>query len=207
MTANIRPPTIHDFGGFPQALYKVDYPAPGDPSLAEGVRAILGNDRVQLSDDWGLDHGIWSVLCWMYPQADVPVVQLSIDRRLDVRRHYAIGRSLLQLRSSRTLVIASGNVVHNLHDAFQQTRSGTSVTPDWASRFDEAVKQALLQRDIETLLSLWPENADAQRAHPTPDHWLPLIYAAGATDESDHINFPNEGFDLGTISMRNVIFG
>ena len=103
--------------------------------------------------------------------------------------------------------MASGNVVHNLRDAFQQMRAGTSVTPDWARRFDEAVKQALLQHDIDTLLSLWPDSADGQLANPTPEHWLPLLYAAGAADESDRVSFPTEGFDLGSLSMRNVIFG
>jgi 4,5-DOPA dioxygenase extradiol len=207
LTANTQPPTIHDFGGFPEALYEIDYPAPGDLALAESVRDLLGKERVQLTDDWGLDHGTWSVLRWTYPQADIPVVQLSINRGLDAQQHYEIGRSLAELRHNNILILASGNVVHNLRDAFQQMRTGTSVTPDWASRFDEAVKQALLQHDIDTLLSLWPDSSDGQLAHPTPDHWLPLLYAAGAADESDRIRFPTEGFDLGSLSMRNIIFG
>ena len=207
LTSNRHPPTIHDFGGFPDTLYHIEYPAPGDPKLAEQVRDLLGEWQVQLTEDWGLDHGIWSVLYWMYPEANIPVVQLSIDRKLDVRQHYAIGRSLKGLRDQNLLIMASGNIVHNLPDAFRQMRSGTTTTPEWASRFDETVKQALLAHDIETLLSLYPGTDDAQLAHPTPDHWLPLIYAAGASTEDDPIIFPNEGFDLGSLSMRNVIFG
>ena len=207
LTSNQHPPTIHDFGGFPQVLYEIEYPAPGHPELAESVRELLGKERVQLSEDWGLDHGIWSVLYWMYPEADIPVVQLSIDRKLDVLQHYAIGRSLAGLRDQNILIMASGNIVHNLPYAFRQMRLGTATTPEWAGHFDEAVKQALVAHDIEALLSLYPDSADGKLAHPTPDHWLPLIYAAGASTEDDPVIFPNEGFDLGSLSMRNVIFG
>ncbi len=207
LTANARPPTIHDFGGFPQALYDIEYPAPGDPALAEQVRNLLGKERARLSEDWGLDHGIWTVLHWMYPEATVPVVQLSIDRRLSVREHYAIGRSLAVLRDQGVLILASGNIVHNLRDAFAQMQSGTAITPVWASQFDQAVKQALLTHDSEALLSLYPDTADGQLAHPTPEHWLPLLYVAGAADPRDSVSFPTEGFDLGSLSMRNVLFG
>ncbi len=206
LTVNRQPPTIHDFGGFPSELYEIEYSAPGDPDLAEQVRELLAKEQVRLNDDWGLDHGTWSVLHWMYPEADIPVVQLSIDRQLDVRQHFEMSRTLATLRDNNILIMASGNIVHNLHDAFRQMQSGTTVTPDWALRFDDAVKQALLAHDDETLLSLL-DTADGQLAHPTPDHWLPLIYAAGAANKNDPVNFPTEGFDLGSISMRNIIFG
>jgi len=207
LTGNTQPPTIHDFGGFPKALYDIDYPAPGDPGLAEQVRELIGKARARLSVDWGLDHGIWTVLRWMYPEADIPVIQLSIDRQLDVRQHFEMGRSLAGLRDNGILIMASGNIVHNLPDAFRQMQSGTAITPEWAHRFDEAVKQALLAHDVEKLLSLYPDTADAKLAHPTPEHWLPLMYAAGAASKNDRIQFPTEGFDLGSLSMRNVIFG
>ncbi|NIR67209.1 MAG: dioxygenase, partial [Gammaproteobacteria bacterium] len=171
------------------------------------MRELLGRDRVQPSEDWGLDHGTWAVLHWLYPEADIPVVQLSIDRQLDVREHYELGRKLAPLRNENILIMASGNIVHNLPDAFRQMQAGSNNTPDWAERFDEAVQQALVEHDMETLLSLWPDTTDGHMAHPTPDHWLPLIYAAGAADESDEVSFPTEGFDLGSISMRNVVFG
>jgi 4,5-DOPA dioxygenase extradiol len=207
LTANTLPSTIHDFAGFPKTLYEIEYPAPGDPGLAQTIQALFGSEKITLSEEWGLDHGIWSVLIWMYPEADIPVVQLSMDRRLDVKQHYAIGRSLTRLRDQNILIMASGNIVHNLHDAIGQMRVGTATTPDWARRFDEAVRVAVVEHDIETLLSLYPDTVDGQLAHPTPEHWLPLVYAVGASNESDHIRFSNEGFDWGSLSMRNIIFG
>lgn len=206
LTANHHPPTIHDFSGFPEALYGIDYPAPGEPDLARRVRQLIGEQRAELNSDWGLDHGTWSVLKWMYPDADVPVIQLSIDRRLGPRGHFEIARSLPILRDEGVLILGSGNIVHNLRDAFGRMRSGSVETPDWAQRYDTAVKEILEQRETEALLSL-ADSGDGRLAHPTPDHWLPLIYAYGATDERDSPRFPNEGFDLGSLSMRNVVFG
>lgn len=207
LTDDTRPRTIHDFSGFPPALYEIDYPAPGQVDLARHVRGMLGEDRVSLRGDWGLDHGTWSVLRWMYPEAVIPVIQLSIDRRLDVARHHELGRSLAALREEGVLILASGNVVHNLRDAFRRMQTGATDTPDWARRFDEKVAEALSQRDTTALLAAWPDGDDGRMAHPTPDHWLPLIYAYAATDERDRVRFPTEGFDLGSISMRNVAFG
>jgi len=206
LTGDAHPKTIHDFSGFPKALYEIDYPAPGKVDLARRVQAILGEDRAELSTDWGLDHGTWSVLRWMFPEATIPVLQLSIDRRLDVRRHYELGRSLAELRDEGILILGSGNAVHNLRDAFRRMQSGSTETPDWAGRFDETVKQAVTQRDTDGLLALWPGSDDGRMAHPTPDHWFPLIYAYGATDNADRVRFPMEGFDWGSISMRNVVF-
>ena len=207
VTGNERPPTIHDFGGFPQALYEVQYPAPGHLDLARHVRDMLGSERASLNTDWGIDHGSWSVLRWMFPDADVPVIQLSIDRHLEMESHFEIGRSLAGLRAEGVLILASGNVVHNLRDAFSRKRAGITDTPDWARRFDEAVKQALASHDTPRLLSLATDTDDGRQAHPTPDHWLPLIYAAGAATEADTVRFSSEGFDWGSLSMRNVIFG
>lgn len=207
MTANPEPRTIHDFSGFPQVLYEIEYPAPGKVDLARRVRQLLGAERATLDSDWGLDHGAWSVLRWMYPEAHVPVIQLSIDKRLHVRGHFELARSLSDLREEGVLILGSGNAVHNLRDAFARIRSGSSETPDWAQRFDNAVKEILTQRDTDALLSMWPDSDDGRLAHPTPDHWLPLIYAYGASDGRDEVRFPNEGFDLGSISMRNVVLG
>ena len=207
LTANANPPTIHDFGGFPQALYEIDYPAPGKADLARRVRQLIGTDRAELNGDWGLDHGTWSVLRRMYPDAQVPVVQLGIDRRLDIRGHLELARSLEDLREEGVLILASGNVVHNLQDAFGRMRSGTRETPDWARRFDETVARILVQRDTDALLTAAADTDDGRMAHPTPDHWLPLIYAFGATDSRDPVSFPQEGFDWGSISMRNVLLG
>jgi 4,5-DOPA dioxygenase extradiol len=206
VTEQASPKTIHDFSGFPRALYEIEYPAPGKVDLAKRIRQVLGEERAAGSTDWGLDHGTWSVLRWMFPEADVPVVQLSIDRRLDARGHHALGRSLAALREEGVLVLGSGNVVHNLRDALGQ-RSAAPATPVWARRFDDAVQQIVNQRDTEALLSLWPDTDDGRIAHPTPDHWFPLLYAQGATDERDAVRFPIEGFDWGSISMRTILFG
>lgn len=207
LTGNAKPQTVHDFSGFPTALYEVQYPASGNVDLAKKVRSLLGEDRAALSADWGLDHGTWSVLRWMFPRADIPVIQLSIDRRLDVRAHYELGRSLAALREDGVLILASGNVVHNLPDAFARKRTGTVATPPWAQRFDESVRDILTQHDTDALVAAWPDTVDGQRAHPTPDHWLPLIYACAASDDNDNVRFPTEGFDWGSISMRNVVLG
>ena len=207
LTANAAPETIHDFSGFPRALYEIDYPAPGKVDLAKRVRNLFGDERVSLNSDWGLDHGTWSVLRWMYPEADVPVIQLSIDRRMDVRGHFELARSLADLREEGVLIFTSGNIVHNLRDAFSRMRANNTQTPDWAQRFDETVKAMLTHRDTDALLTAWTDADDGRLAHPTPDHWLPLIYAYGATDGRDQAHFPNEGFDWGSISMRNVVLG
>lgn len=205
LTSNPNPRTIHDFYGFPQALYEINYPAPGNVDLAQRVRTLIGEERSGLKDDWGLDHGTWSVLKWLYPEADIPVIQLSINQHLSPQSHYELGRSLEALRGEGVLIFASGNIVHNLRDAFTRLRSGNSSTPDWARQFDEDVAKALLQKDAQALVSLFPNTENGRLAHPTPDHWLPLLYAAGAASDSDQISFPLEGFDLGSISMRTVL--
>src|SRR5699024_8365712 len=191
---------------FPQPLYEIEYAAPGQVDLAARVRTLLGEHRAALDSDWGLDHGTWSVLRWMYPEATIPVIQLSIDRRMRMNEHYELGRSLADLRYERVLILASGNVVHNLQDAFGRMRSGETDTPDWAQQYDATVKAALEQRDTAKILSLWPESGVGRLAHPTPDHWLPLIYATAAAGDAHDIQFPTEGFDLGSMSMRNVLF-
>ena len=205
LTGDAQPKTIHDFSGFPRALYEIEYRAPGKVDLAKRIRTLLGEKRASLRSDWGLDHGTWSVLRWMYPQADVPVVQLSIDRRRSAKAHYELGRSLLALRQEGVLIVGSGNVVHNLRHAISQMQSPIHQTPAWAKHFDEAVKQATSERATRSLLAL-SETKAGQQAHPTPDHWLPLIYAYAASDAQDKTAFPLEGFDLGSISMRSVLF-
>lgn len=207
LTGDSRPRTIHDFSGFPRALYEIEYPAPGRIELATRILALLGQERAALRTDWGFDHGNWSILRWMYPRADVPVIQLSIDRRLGVRKHYELARSLAPLRDEGILILGSGNVVHNLSDAFRRMQSGDHHTPDWATRFDDKVAKMLIGRDTEALLSAAPDSEDGRVAHPSPDHWLPLIYAYGASDDEDPLQFPAQGFDLGSISMRQVRFG
>ncbi len=205
VTANDFPPTIHDFGGFPEPLYEVQYLAKGDPDLASRVAELRAPDMVTRSLDWGLDHGTWSVLLHMWPRADVPVVQLSIDGRLPVSRHAEIGRSLSPLRDEGVLILGSGNVVHNLGDAFGRMRAGEHSTPDWATDFDNDVVRGLEEHDLDALAGL-VESPAGRKAHPTPEHYLPLLYVAGAAGQ-DAVSFPITGFDLGSLSMRSVVFG
>jgi 4,5-DOPA dioxygenase extradiol len=206
VTSNARPTTIHDFGGFPQALHQMIYPAPGDPALAEQVRRRLAAHAASSRSDWGLDHGSWSVLCHLWPEADVPVVQLSIDARLPPARHIEIGKALAPLRDEGVLILGSGNIVHNLRDAFANLRAGRGTTPDWASAFDAAIAAALERRD-GAYLSLALESDAGKRAHPTADHFLPLLYSFGASSPEDALGYPITGFDAGSLSMRSVRFG
>jgi 4,5-DOPA dioxygenase extradiol len=201
------PETIHDFGGFPRELYEITYPAPGSPDLAKRVRRMLGEERSSVALDWGLDHGTWSVLRWMYPDADIPVIQLSIDSRLDVAQHLDLGRRLAELRHEGVLILGSGNLTHNLRDAFARMSSGNPTTPDWAQRFDATASEIARQHDAEALLGLWPGSEDGRLCHPTGDHYLPFVYAFGAADARDDVRFPIEGFDGGSLSMRAILFG
>lgn len=206
LTADDAPRTIHDFSGFPAPLYEIDYPARGDSGLADRTRALIGSGRADLTTDWGLDHGTWSVLRWMYPEADIPVVQLSVHRRLEPRAHLEIGRAISELRDDGVLILASGNITHNLRDAFERMRAGSGAAPDWAQRYDLVVAQALAERDTERLLTIWPDSDDGRRCHPTPDHWLPVLYAYGASGPAGSAQFPVDGFDMGSLSMRSVVF-
>jgi 4,5-DOPA dioxygenase extradiol len=205
LTASPEPETIHDFGGFPQELFEIEYPARGSAELARRVAGLLEARAARLADDWGLDHGTWSVLHHLRPAADVPVVQLSIDRRLPPADHLAIGRALAPLRDEGILVMGSGNITHNLRHAFRSLQTGDTTRPAWAFDFDRDVSAALEQRDHAHLVSAI--ESDAGRAsHPTIDHYLPLLYAAGASEPGDRISFPIEGWDLGSLSMRSVRF-
>jgi len=204
-SAQERPETLHDFGGFPDALQRVEYPAPGQPELARRVVKLLGERRAASSEEWGLDHGTWSVLVHMLPAADVPVVQLSIDGRLPPAEHLALGRALAPLRDEGVLVLASGNVVHNLRHAFGAWHRGERETPGWARRFDEGVAGALQRHDTGHLVGALASE-DGRMAAPMPDHYLPLLYAVGAA-EGEPVRFPITGFDMASLSMRAALLG
>ena len=205
-TGNPQPETLHDFGGFPAELYAMQYPAPGDVALARRVVDLLGPSVASVRLDWGLDHGTWTVLHHLLPSADVPVVQLSLDARLAPAAHLALGRSLAPLRQEGVLILGSGNVTHNLGDAFDRLRRGDTSTPEWARAFDADAAAALSRHDAAWLTAATTTTA-GRLAHPTPDHYLPLLYAAGAADADDPVTFPVVGFDLGSLSMRAVRFG
>lgn len=206
LTMNQAPPTIHDFGGFPAALSEVTYRAPGAPDLARQISKLLSGRPTDLKLDWGLDHGTWSVLRHAYPKADVPVVQLSIDERMTAAEHLSIGRRLRDLREQGILIVASGNITHNLRQAMASMRRGATDTPAWATRFDANVAKTIEARDGVKLSELIATE-DGRQAHPTPDHWWPLLYAVGASDTQDRVTYPIEGWDAGSLSMRTVRFG
>ena len=205
VTAQERPRTIHDFGGFPRKLYEVEYPAPGSPELARRVRDLLAPADVELDADWGLDHGTWSVLVHMYPRADVPVVQLGIDETLTPEEHWALAVRLRTLRDEGVLILGSGDVVHNLH-TYAWGRH--PVEPyDWALRFEGLIRTAVEQGDHETVVGYERLGRDAALAAPTPDHFLPLLYVLAQSGREEPVSYPVEGFDGGSVSMLAIRIG
>lgn len=205
LTAMAMPPTIHDFGGFPRELYEVQYPAPGDPMLVERVRTLLGLTNVRTDIEWGLDHGTWSVLRHIFPAADVPVVQLSIDATQPPAFHYELGSRLQPLRDEGILLMGSGDVVHNLH-TYTWGRQ-PAVVFDWALRFEATVRELVLQGNHQVLVDYTSLGRDAELSVPTPDHYLPLLYVLGASVSGEPVAVPVEGMDGGSISMLSVQFG
>lgn len=206
VTGSPAPRTIHDFGGFPRELYEVKYPAPGDPEIARRVQERLAPISVELDEgQWGLDHGTWSVLCHVFPEANVPVIQLSINEAQPAEFHYEIAKRLGSLRDDGVLIVGSGNLVHNLH-AYAWGRR--QVEPlDWAVRFEERARGLLLAGDHEPLIAYETLGRDATLSVPTPDHYLPLLYVMAQQREDDEVSFPVEGFDGGSISMLTVRIG
>jgi 4,5-DOPA dioxygenase extradiol len=205
VTIGTAPRTIHDFGGFPRELYQVQYPAPGDPGLARRVEKLLSPLPVTLDESWGLDHGTWSVLCHVYPQADVPVVQLSIDETQPPAFHLEVGRKLAPLRGEGVLVVGSGNLIHNLH-AYAWGRHEPEPF-DWAVRFESEARRLLLAGDHQPLVDYETMGRDALLSIPTPDHYLPLLYVIGTRQADDAVSFPVEGIDGGSVSMLTVRLG
>jgi len=205
VTAMAAPRTIHDFGGFPRELFEVQYPAPGDLGLVGRVRELLRPLEVRADLAWGLDHGTWSVLRHVFPAADVPVVQLSIDETQPPAFHYGLGRLLKPLRDEGILLLGSGDVVHNLHSYAWGRHPAEPF--DWALRFENMARELMVQGDHPSLVNYELLGRDAELSVPTPEHYLPLLYVLGASDENDAVTFPVEGMDGGSISMLSVQFG
>ncbi|MFT3792104.1 MAG: 4,5-DOPA dioxygenase extradiol [Rudaea sp.] len=197
-----QPQTIHDFYGFPQALFDVRYAAPGNPALARCIAGMVKSVKVNLTPEWGLDHGAWSVLRIMYPQADVPTLQLSIDTAQPGAFHHALGRELAALREDGVLILGSGNIVHNLRTLdFRDPRP-----TDWTVRFDETVRARIAAGRIDDLLQWRTLDREAALAVPTPEHYLPLLYVLGARRDGDTASFHNVGY-FSTTSMTSVRLG
>jgi len=205
VTAMSSPRTIHDFGGFPKKLYEVNYPAPGSQGLARRVKDLLSPVPVTLDEAWGLDHGTWSVLVHVFPKADIPVVQLSINETQPPSIHYNLGKQLAPLRDEGILIIGSGNLVHNLHAyAWGEHR----IEPfDWAVRFEKKARELLSAGEDGPLIEYEKLGRDAMLSAPTPDHYLPLLYVMALRREGEPISFPVKGFDGGSISMLTVKIG
>jgi 4,5-DOPA dioxygenase extradiol len=205
VTAMARPRTIHDFGGFPPELYRVQYPAPGSPELAARVAQLLAPTPVAQDGSWGLDHGTWSVLVHAYPKADIPVVQLSIDETKAASWHFDTARKLAPLRAEGVLIVGSGNLVHNLHT--YSWGNAAREPYDWALRFEALARNALSAADFAPLVGYETLGRDAMLSAPTPDHYLPLLYVLAQHRPGDAVSFPVEGFDGGSISMLAVQLG
>jgi 4,5-DOPA dioxygenase extradiol len=198
VTAMARPETIHDFGNFPPALHACQYPAPGAPWLAERVQDLLAPLPVRAAQDWGLDHGTWSVLTHVWPDADVPIVQISIDSTKPPAFHHALGRALAPLRDEGVLIAASGDVVHNLR---RMQMEGEPYA--WARHFHDFVKTAIRHEDDQALID-YADVRDASLSVPTPEHYLPLLYVIGARQITETPEFFTDSLDLGSVSMLGV---
>jgi 4,5-DOPA dioxygenase extradiol len=197
------PRTIHDFYGFPEELFQIEYPAAGSPELAEQVADLLSPERVSLDQDWGLDHGTWSVLRHIYPRAQVPVIQLSLDCRKSPEEHFRLGQKLQELRKDGVLIVGSGNVVHNLR-AFDWHNPSVEP-PGWATDFEDWNRCKLMAGEPTALIDYHATGKMASLSAPTPEHYLPLLYLAGVQEKTDDVSFPVEGIDGGTMSMLSVL--
>ncbi len=203
VTAMSEPRTIHDFGGFPQALFDVRYPAPGSPELAREVATLLEPLPVTLDQGWGLDHGTWSVLAHIYPEADIPVIQLSMDAQMSPAEHVALARKLNVLREQGVMIMGSGNVVHNLGVIDWSNREGGF---DWAVAFNDAIRTAVEAKNVEGLAN-YPVYPGARLSVPTAEHYLPLLYVMAQADDEDPVSIITDGLVMGSISMLAVQVG
>lgn len=194
------PETIHDFYGFPEELFRIQYSAPGSPDTVKIIQEMIPN--IELNTQWGIDHGTWSVLVHLFPEANIPVVQISLDLSQPFEFHYRLGQTLAPLRKEGILIFGTGNIVHNLRAiTWEQEYYGLP----WAKEFDLFATQKMNQHDHLSLLNPFSHNGAARLAIPTPDHYLPLLYVLAAQSERDHLSYPVEGFSLGSLSMRSVL--
>lgn len=195
-----KPKTIHDFGGFPQALFDAQYPAPGSPEFAKLTIETVKKIHIDEDEQWGLDHGTWSVLLQMFPKADIPVYQLSLDLSQSTLFHFELAKELKSLREKGVLIIGSGNMVHNLR---KLNFEGTPY--DWATEFDSKMKEYIDAKNYMGVVEYEKLGSIATNAHPTNEHFLPLLYTLGVADAKDELNYFNLGIDMGSISMRSLV--
>jgi len=207
ITAMEAPKTIHDFGGFPQALFDVQYPAPGSPELALETSKLITSTSVGLDHDWGLDHGTWTVVRHMYPNADIPVLQLSIDYSKPPQYHYELAKELAALRKKGVLIIGSGNMVHNLRMVAWDKLNEPEFGYDWAQEINQVFKEKIVAGDAQSLIQYERLGSAAKLAIPTPDHYYPLLYTLGLQDKTDAIDFFNDKAVGGSLTMTSVRIG
>jgi 4,5-DOPA dioxygenase extradiol len=207
ITAMDFPKTIHDFGGFPQALFDVQYPAPGNPVLAKETASLLHSAHVELDHDWGLDHGAWTVVRRMYPEAEIPVLQLSIDYTKSPQYHYDLAKELYGLRKKGVLIIGSGNMVHNLRMVSWEKMNTPGYGFDWALKMNDTFKQLITDGDYKPLIHYESLGAEAKLAIPTPEHYLPLLYSLGLKGSKVNISFFNDKAVAGSLTMTSVKIG
>ncbi len=207
VTAMEQPKTIHDFGGFPQALFEVQYPAPGSPDLANAVSEIVTQHEVHLDDAWGLDHGSWSVVKHLYPQADIPVIQLSIDYTLSPMEHYNLAKELAVLRNKGVLIVGSGNIVHNLTKVSWQHLNSVGYAFDWATEANEKMKSYIRDFNHLPLIQFDKQGTAFDLAIPTPEHYLPMLYALALQDKNEDLQIFNDAAVAGALTMTSFKIG
>lgn len=207
VTAMDMPPTIHDFGGFPQELFDVQYPAPGSPELAQLTKEIITSTDVHLDDKWGLDHGAWSVIKHLYPEADVPVIQMSIDYRQPPAYHYALAKELALLRHKGVLIVGSGNMVHNLRMVSWQHLNSVGYAYDWAREVDETIKEHLRSGNHNPLIEYHNQGKAFQLAIPTPEHYLPMLYTLALQEKDEDLSIFNDKALGGSLTMTSFKIG
>jgi|TARA_R110002096_G_scaffold370958_1_gene564434 4,5-DOPA dioxygenase extradiol len=206
VTAMENPRTIHDFSGFPQALFDVQYPAPGSPSLAQETKDLITNTSIGLDESWGLDHGAWSVVKHLYPNADVPIIQMSLDYTKPAKYHFELAQELSQLRQKGILIIGSGNMVHNLGKVAWDKLQGEPFAFDWAIEANEKMKTWIVDGDFQSLINYRKQGKAFDLAIPTPEHYLPLLYTLALKDSKDETSLFNDQALGGSLSMTSVKF-
>ncbi len=206
VTAMPQPRTIHDFGGFPQELFNVQYPAPGSPELAKKTKSIVTKTEIGLDDKWGLDHGAWSVIKHLYPNADIPVIQMSLDYTQPPQYHYELAKEIVSLRNNGVLIIGSGNMVHNL-GMVEWSRLNESFGYNWALEADSKMKKFIETDDHQPLIDYHKQGTEFKLAIPSPEHYLPLLYTLALKEKNDPIDFFNEKPVAGALTMTSVKIG
>lgn len=204
VTAMVKPITIHDFGGFPRTLFDVQYPAPGSPELAKEIKHIIKSTEVGLDEKWGLDHGSWSVIKHLYPKADVPVIQLSLDYSQKPQYHYNLAKELASLRNKGVLIIGSGNIVHNLGMVVWDKLNTDDYSFDWAQEAREKMKNYIVDGDHQSLINYKSQGREFKLSIPTPEHFLPLLYILALKDQSEKVSFFNDKTIAGSLAMTSV---